>query len=345
MFSVCVTEPDRIDIVEIPGPKPGPYDAVIKTELAYLCNTTDRKLIEGHFPGVEDYPLLLGHESVGIVDSVGDKVTTFNPGDRVVGGLMLDPTSSDYHSGWGGFSEFILAKDHLAMVNDCVADKEHGWDELFQIQKVVPKDIPVEAAGLLCTWREVYAGFRDFNLNSEDEILIFGAGPVGLSFVAFARLFGMKFIGCVDPNQSKRDKAIALGADKVFAPDDTDLNRLTEQRGKSLDAVVDAVGRDSIIIAALPLIKMAGSVCIYGVIDSPSIKLCNGSGPYNFSLLVHQWPTRELEAAAQEPLCRWIKEGKLRFEDFITAEYGINQIQDAIDCVKYEKALKVALRF
>jgi len=93
------------------------------------------------------------------------------------------------------------------------------------------------------------------------------------------------------------------------------------------------------------MIKMAGSVCVYGVIDAPNIKLAKNSGPYNFNLLVHQWPTRAYEAAAQEPICRWIREGKLKFEDFITAEFKITQIQDAIDCVKNGNALKVALRF
>jgi threonine dehydrogenase-like Zn-dependent dehydrogenase len=345
MFSVSVTEPGKVAIVELPEPEPTPYEAVIKTELAFLCNATDRKLIEGHFPGVEDYPLLLGHESVGIVEAVGDKVTTFKPGDRVVGGLLLEPTGSGYYSGWGGFSEFILVKDHQAMVDDGVADKEHGWDELFQIQKVVPKEIPVEAAGLLCTWREVYAGFRDFRLDPGEEIIIFGAGPVGLSFVKFARLIGMKFIGCVEPNHSKREKAIALGADKVFVPDDKELSRLSQRRGRPLDAVVDAVGRESIINAALPLIKMAGSVCVYGVIDTPGINLAKNLGPYNFNLFVHQWPTRAYEAAAQEPICRWIRDGKLRFEDFITAEYKITQIQQAIDHVISGKTLKVALWF
>ena len=345
MFTVCVTQPGKVDIVEIPDPEPGPYDAVIKTELAFLCNATDRKLIDGQFPGVEDYPLLLGHESVGIVDSVGEKVVTFKPGDRVVGGLLLDPAGSGFFSGWGGFSEFILVKDHQAMVKDSVADPEHGWDELFQIQKVVPREIPVEAAGLLCTWREVYAGFHDFRIVPGEEVIIFGAGPVGLSFVKFARLFGMKFIGCVDPNQAKREKAISLGADEVFSPGDKELRRLVERRGRPLDAVVDAVGRESIVNSALALIKMAGSVCVYGVIDTPGIKLAKDSAPYNFNLLVHQWPTREYEAAAQEPICSWIRDGKLRFQDFITAEYKINQIQDALDIVISGKALKVALRF
>jgi hypothetical protein len=90
---------------------------------------------------------------------------------------------------------------------------------------------------------------------------------------------------------------------------------------------------------------MAGSVCVYGVIDTPSIKLAKDSAPNNFNLMVHQWPTREYEAAAQEPICSWIRDGKLKFQDFITAEYKINQIQDAINCVKYDNAIKVALRF
>jgi threonine dehydrogenase-like Zn-dependent dehydrogenase len=345
MFSVAVTAPGKVEIVDIPDPTPGPYDAIIKTELAYLCNSTDRKLIEGHFPGIEAYPLLLGHESVGLVHTIGAKVTTFKPGDRVVGGLLLEPKSSRYSSAWGGLSEYILVKDHQAMVNDGVADSDHGWDEVFQIQKVVPREIPVESAGLLCTWREVYAGFRDFRLQPDDDILIFGAGPVGLSFVRFAKLLGMKFIGCVDPNAEKREKAMAMGADAVFLRDDPELGRLAEKRGKPLDAVIDAVGNESVINAALPLIKMAGSVCVYGVIGQPNIKLAKESAPYNFNLLVHQWPTREYEAAAQEPLCQWIREGKLRHEDFVTTEYNITDIGEAIDRVIIGKALKVALRF
>ena len=69
-------------------------------EASFLCNATDRKLVDGHFPGVENYPILLGPESVGIVDSVGEKVRSFAPVDRTIGGLLLNPTDSEYSSGW-----------------------------------------------------------------------------------------------------------------------------------------------------------------------------------------------------------------------------------------------------
>lgn len=345
MFSVAVVEPNKIETVEIPDPDPGPYEAVIKTEVSYLCNATDRKLVEGHFPGVENYPLLLGHESVGIVHAVGEHVRTFKLGDRVVGGLLLEPTDRRFFSGWGGFSEYILVKDHPAMAEDGVADVEHGWDDLYQIQRVVPPDIGVEAAGLLCTWREVYAGFSDFFLKPGDDILIFGAGPVGLSFVKFARLLSMNYIGCVAKTSDKGEKALAMGADEVFSPEDAQLADLTAQRGSSLDAVIDAVGKEDIINAGIPLIKMAGSVCVYGVIDQPTLRLEKHKGPYNFNLLIHQWPTREREAAAQEPLCEWIRSGKLNPSEFITARFPITNIAEAIDLARSGKAVKILLRY
>src|SRR6185436_19719695 len=161
MLAIAVTEPNELKIVQVPEPNPSSYEARIRTEVACLCNMTDRKLIEGHFPGIEKYPLLLGHETVGIVDAVGEKVRSFKVGDRIVGGLLLNTTDATYASGWGGFSQYTLAGDHQAMVADGVATPEQGWAEVYEIMRVVPQSIAVEDAVMLCTWREVYGAFSD----------------------------------------------------------------------------------------------------------------------------------------------------------------------------------------
>jgi len=345
MIAVAVQNPNLLEVVEIPEPTPGPYEARIRNEAACLCNMTDRKLVEGHFPGVEKYPLLLGHESVGIVDQVGEKVRSFKVGDRVVGGLLLNSTDAHYASGWGGFSGYTLAGDHLAMVADGVADNAHGWFEVYEIMRSVPKTIAVEDALMLCTWREVYGGFGDFNLQAGDDILIFGAGPVGLSFVKFARLLGLGYIGSVDLLPERRKMALEMGADEVFAPDDSAIAGLAKRRGKPFEAVIDAVGKEAIINASLPLVKMGGAVCVYGVIDSASIRLDKAKGPYNFNLLVHQWPTRWREAAAQEPLCEWIEAGKLSYTEFISSEYPVEQVSEAYEFSKSGIPIKTMLRF
>lgn len=345
MFAVAVTEPGKVEIVEVPEPTPGPYEALIKTEIAALCNSTDRKLIEAHFPGVDRYPLLLGHETVGIVVAVGEKVRNFHVGDRVVGGLLLNSTDPHYASGWGGFSEYTLAGDHLAMVEDGVARPEYGWVEVHEIMRSVPRTISLEDAVLLCTWREVYGAFDDFSLRPGDDIVVFGAGPVGLSFVKFARLLGLNEIYVVEFVEAKRQKALEMGATAAYEPGSAELAELVERRGKPFDAVIDAVGKESIINAALPMIKLGGSICVYGVIDTPSIQLDKIRGPYNFNLLVHQWPTRARERAAQEPLVAWIEAGKLSYREFVSAEYPIQEIAQAFEQSKTGQPIKTLLRY
>ena len=207
MRSVVVVEPGKVEIVDLPAAQPGPYQALVKTDLAALCNATDGKLVAGHFPGVDKYPLVLGHESTGIVQEVGPQVRNFRCGQRVIGGLVFDFSDPRYASGWGGFCEYTLVNDHDAMVADGVADAAHGWLECYEIQRPVDPDIPAPEAVLLCTWREVLGGFGDFNLRAGDDILVFGAGPVGLSFVKFARLLGLGWVGVVDPLEAKRERA------------------------------------------------------------------------------------------------------------------------------------------
>ena len=345
MHAVAVQEPGKVGLVQLPIPTPGDYEALVKSEVAYICNATDRKLIQGHFPGMgpEAYPLLLGHETVGRVVAVGSKVRSFKIGDRVLGGLLLKPEG--WGSGWGGDSEYVIATDHEAMVADGVADEAHGWFEVFKIMTTVPDDISVEAAGLLATWREVYAGFSDFHLGAGDDILIFGGGPVGLSFCRFAKLLGLGWVGVVDTLPFKREKALAMGADAVFAPDDPAIAELQKTRGKPLDAVIDAVGSERIINAALPLIRLGGSVCVYGVLAGDRLDLAKGTGPYNFNLFMHQWPTRDAEAAAQAPLVEWIRAGKLSHEDFKTSEFPLHEIEAALKATESPTSIKTMLRF
>ena len=343
MYSVAVIKPGVLEIVELPKPEPGPYDVLVKTEASFICNATDRKIIEGHFPGLgpESYPLLLGHESVGIVTEIGGRVTSFRVGDRAIGGLLLDPPGGKYGSGWGGHSEYILMRDHIAMTEDGTADSSHGWDESLQIMKKVPKDISIEAAALLCTWREVYAGmFTDFSLKPGDNIVVFGAGPVGLSFVKFAKLMGLGRVVSIDPLQNKRERALEMGADETFAPDAPEVAGLHD-----FDAVIDAVGHEKIINSALPVVKMGGSICVYGVVGSSEVTINKSAGPYNFNLLFHQWPTRQAEASAHEPLIEWIRSGELRADDFITRVFPVDRINEAVEAVNKPDSIKTMLMF
>lgn len=343
MRAVIVTSPGKLELADLARPRVGPYQALVKTEVAALCNATDSKLIGGHFPGVQTFPMVLGHEDAGIVQEVGAKVRSFAPGDRVIGGLVFEFAESGLNSGWGGFCDYTLVNDHDAMVADGVADAPHGWFECYEIQRKVAPDISSADAVLLCMWREVYGGFGDFSLRAGDRVLIFGAGPVGLSFVKFGRLLGLKWIGVVDPLASKRAAATRMGADATFSPEQVSV--LQRDQPRAFDAVIDAVGNERIVNLALPLVRMGGSVCVYGVVAAPAIEVLKQLGPYNFNLFVHQWPTRWREREAQEPLCDWIRQQKLSASEFVTHEFPIEAIAEAFAAVRKGEVIKCLLRY
>jgi threonine dehydrogenase-like Zn-dependent dehydrogenase len=339
MKTITVTAPNKVEIIDTPMPKPGPYQALVKTELACVCNNTDGELVRGHFPGMESsFPFALGHESVGVVQEIGAKVKNFIVGERAVSGLVFDLGVDGMASGWGGFCEYVLANDHEAMVADGVANEENGWFEVYEIQTPVAPDIAAEDAVLFCTWREVLGAFRDFHLKPGDDVLIYGGGPVGLSFVKLGRLFGLGWIGLVDRHPEKRDKALAFGADAVF-----ERGSVPERK---LDAVIDAVGAPDLINTVLPMLKRGGSMCVYGVYSGvKEFTVGNALADFNYNLFIHQWPTRRYEKEAQEPLGDWIRQGKLAASEFITHRFHVDQISDALEAVNQRKVIKALLSY
>jgi threonine dehydrogenase-like Zn-dependent dehydrogenase len=136
-----------------------------------------------------------------------------------------------------------------------------------------------------------------------------------------------------------------MGATAALSSYDPALSALLQTKRGGLDAVIDAVGKEEIINNALPLVKLGGSVCVYGVIDTPSIRVDKSNAPYNFNLFIHQWPTRRREYAAQEPLIDWIRSRQLSYTEFLSAEFPIEQIAQAYESAQKTKAIKTLLRY
>ncbi|MEG1585898.1 MAG: zinc-binding dehydrogenase [Bacteroidales bacterium] len=344
MKSIVVTKPGEIEIREISIPAISPYQALVKTEMMAFCNATDSKLISGKFPGQSDYPMALGHENVGIVVEVGDKVKNFKIGDRVIGGLISSFPEAGLHSAWGGFSEYVVVNDFEVLKSEGLATPEAGCWDSFEIQNSISKEIAPEEGVISCTWREILGSFKDFNLSPGKKVLVFGAGPVGLSFVKLGKLFGLGQIDIVDRLPVKLEIAREMGADHTYTPEEVETPDFIAKTNRSYDTVIDAVGLESIVNAGLALVKMGGDVCIYGVMTkSPQLDL--SKAPYNFDLHVHQWPTRSEEKAAMETLTQWISEGKLSASEFISHRFKIDQIQDAFEAIKRNEVIKAVLTF
>ena len=83
MKAAVITEPGRLEIAEVPDPASGPYQALVRMLACGTCSATDLKIIDGKF-GPTDYPVILGHESVGEVIEVGERVANLDVGDHVL---------------------------------------------------------------------------------------------------------------------------------------------------------------------------------------------------------------------------------------------------------------------
>ena len=106
MKAAVVESPNKLVVKDIPEPSIGPYD--VKCDVLYgaICTGTDRHIIEGAFPWPVQYPIVLGHESVGRVTEIGSKVRHIKVGD-VITRIGTRP-SEGLGVTWGGFVEVAI---------------------------------------------------------------------------------------------------------------------------------------------------------------------------------------------------------------------------------------------
>ncbi len=258
MKGLFVTAPGHLEILELPLPKPGPFEALVKTEACAICNSTDTKVIHGKFVS-GSWPVLLGHESVGRIVKVGDKVRTYRAGDLVLRGSLSDDhiPFSDGRSCWGGFAEFNLVTDVWSQTGQAYSSWPHP-------QQIVPELIdPVHATALI-TLKENLSVINHFDVVGK-SVAIVGTGPVGQAMALFSRLSGAKKVIVFGRSQQWSDRFEKLGVDEYVAGDvlPNQVQAILKEGG--FDRVFEAVGSAAALSRCIVLAGRRGKVGIYGI--------------------------------------------------------------------------------
>jgi len=189
MKAALIERPGVLAVREIHEPAMGPYDALCDILCGATCTGTDLHLIHGTFLSPLQYPAVLGHESVGRVIDVGEKVRHFKPGDVVTRvGTRASPTG-EFHVYWGGFAERGIARDHWAMHEDGLP--QAAWAGA-RVNQLVPADITPDVATMFTTWRETLSYITRMGVRPDNRLLVAGSGGVGLSFAAHAAHLGLE---------------------------------------------------------------------------------------------------------------------------------------------------------
>lgn len=336
MKALSVDDKGNLSICEIDKPTYSDCQALVKTLSCGVCNGTDMKLIHGTFKNMSDYPMLLGHEGVGQVVEVGKKVTGLKKGDIVLL-PFINGKVGEYSSGWGAYAEYAVVGDKEAYLENGMGLGSPDYDESVFAQTVIKSTDKVDSVGaaMIITFREVLSAIQRFQFQPNKDVIIFGAGPVGLCFTLFCKLLGLKTVITIDILDEKINQAKNLMADYTLNSTTCDVNEEVRKiLPNGADYVVDAVGINSLINQAMGLIKYNGKICCYGISPDFSMNLDWSKAPYNWDLHFVQMPSKLEEGETHNQIMSWINGGVLNPNDFISDVIPFNNILDAFKLVE-----------
>lgn len=311
LLSTQVGGPDSLAIGQLPEPEPAAGEIRIRVAACGI-NFPDVLIIEDKYQYKPERPFSPGAEVAGVVDKVGEGVTGFSVGDRVLGG-----------AGWGGLAELVTMP---------------AW-RCARIPDAMPMD---EAAAFLMTYGTSWYALKGRGqLAAGETLLVLGAaGGVGLAAVELGKALGARVIGAV----SSEEKAAAVtsrGADAVIvypreALDKVQGRAFTEQireaAGGAVDVVYDAVG-GSYAEPALRALGWEGRYLVIGFaagiptvpLNLPLLKGCSIVGVFWGASIERSAEAHQRNLAE---LMQLYQQGKLR--PLVSARYPLAQGGEAI---------------
>jgi threonine dehydrogenase-like Zn-dependent dehydrogenase len=346
MKAVVFKGKDRIAVEEVPRPRPGAGEAVIRITTTTICGT-DVHIVRGEYPVRPG--LIIGHEPVGVIHELGSGLDgIYQVGQRVIAGAITPCGQCFYcfngsHSqcggalgGWrfgntidGAWAEYLLVPDaraNLAVIPDALSDE----------QVVLCPDI--FSTGL--------SGAESGNIKVGDTVAVFAQGPIGLCATLGARLRGAAMIIGVDTNDHRLAVAGRFGANVTLNPSACDavaeIKRLTEGRGA--DVTIEALGRQDTFESALRATRPGGTLSSLGVYSGKLV------APYEaiYAGLADQKIVTTLCPGGKERMRRlmtMVANGRVDLQPLITHRFSLDQIEEALDLFSHQRdnVLKIAL--
>jgi threonine dehydrogenase-like Zn-dependent dehydrogenase len=249
MKALVFEEPNRPVIAEVPVPVIERNQVLVRTRKVGICHS-DYELLAGRYIIPISYPVTPGHEWSGEIVEVGSAVRGLKVGDRVVGECVVRTPERVHHFGFsmdGAYREyFAVNPEWLHKLPDSLSDKAAALIEPFT-----------------CGF---YAVLRSGGTNASETVVISGGGPIGLVSAAAAIGMGARTI-VVDPIPSRREVALALGAEFAVDPNVADpADQVAEiTKGRGADLVVEASGHNASLGKVFEYAREEGRVSMVGI--------------------------------------------------------------------------------
>lgn len=348
-------EPVSIETINVPDPGPG--EALVQVQACGVCHT-DLHYREGGIN--DDFPFLLGHEAAGVVEAVGDDVTSVAPGDFVVlnwravcgGCRACDRGEPWYCFGTHNATQRMTLEDgtELSPALGIGAFAEKTLVAAGQCTKVDPSARPAAVGLLGCgVMAGLGAAINTGNVGRGRSVAVIGCGGVGMAAVAGSALAGAGKIVAVDIDDRKLEWARGMGATDTVNSTEKDpveaIQGLTG--GFGADVVIDAVGRPETWKQAFYARDLAGTVVLVGVPtpdmripDIPLIDVFGRGGALKSSWYGDCLPSRDFPM-----LVDLYQQGRLDLDAFVSEEIALDDVEAAFEQMHHGDVLRSVVIF
>lgn len=326
--AAVLAAPRRFEIVGRPKPVAGPGDAVVRVAATAVCHT-DLSIYTGVHPGVR-YPLVLGHEAVGVVESVGPGVR-LAVGTRVAINPIIACGSCDCcRRGDGNLCRQagLLGRELDGSLTEHVALPERYLHPL-------PSKIGFEAATLIETLATVRHAQRRIRIGPGDAVVVLGQGATGLLHTQLAKLAGASPLVAISRSAWKRDLARRMRADVTVDPSARDIvaEVLASTAGRGADVVIDAAGDPGLLRPAIEMLRPGGTLLLYAISHAPVPEFT--IFPMYFKELTFVG-ARALTPVDFDAAVRLAADGSVDLDGFISASYPLHEAAAAFGAYEHE---------
>jgi 2-desacetyl-2-hydroxyethyl bacteriochlorophyllide A dehydrogenase len=261
--AVVIDRPHVVGWVDVEKPAAGPGEVVVRSHVAGVCRT-DLEMLHGHLtdPRWVKFPLVPGHEWSGTIAEVGEGVTDFDPGERVVCEGIIPCNRCRRCK--AGDTQLCLNYDQVGFT------RPGGYGEFVVVPRHVvhrlPETVSFAAGALVEPAACVLRGLERGRPQPGETIGVVGVGTLGSLALGLARIYGPALVAAYGIRADELAFASRLGADATVHVEDEDPIEATRaQRADGLDLVLETAGAPEALELATRLVRPGGRVVALGI--------------------------------------------------------------------------------
>jgi len=347
-----------MEVEEVDVSKPAPREVLVRTVAAGVCHS-DMHFFNGTYPG--QLPIILGHESAGIVEQVGSDVRYVQPGDHVITCL----------SAFCGHCEYCLT-GHLSLCQEPELRRDKGEeprlsmnnDQIHQFANLssfaeymlvhehaivkIREDMPLDRAALIgcAVTTGVGAVIHTAAVEPGSSVVVIGCGGVGLSCINGADIAGAGKIIAVDMLDSKLELARKFGATDVVNAKDTDpVAEVLEMTGGGAHYTFEAIGLKVSAEQAFRMLRRGGTATIIGMIPPGEMVEVHGAEFLMEKKLQGSMMGSNRFRVDMPRFVDFYLQGKLHLDDMISSRIKLEDVNDALAALETGEVARSVIMF